>query len=142
MEKKFTDEEMTSLTQSVISQLDTWNLSDKEMVAVLGLSETTKARHFQHFRNKDKSLEQTPETLQRIEHIVGIIDALRTAYPFSDQMRMLWLKKPHRRFRKKTPLSVILNEGINGLLKVRCELDCAYGWTINEAMRTTNQKSA
>lgn len=133
MSDHFSDEEMKALTQQVINYLDAWNLPAEHMIAVLGAD--VKNRQLPLYRKGEKVLPQTKETIQRIEHIVGIADALRTAYPFSDQMRTLWLQKPHRRFRRKTPLSVILNEGLNGLMRVRVEIDCAYGWTINDAMQ-------
>lgn len=129
----FTDEEMKMLTRQVIEYLDGWSLSAEHIIAILGAD--VKNRQLPIYRKGEKVLPQTKETIQRIEHIVGIADALRTAYPFSDQMRVLWLQKPHRRFRRKTPLSVILNEGLNGLMRVRVEIDCAYGWTINDAMQ-------
>ncbi|CAA6800806.1 MAG: Unknown protein [uncultured Thiotrichaceae bacterium] len=133
MSEHFTDEEMKMLTRQVIEYLDGWSLSAEQTIAILGAD--VKNRHLPLYRKGEKVLSQTKETIQRIEHIVGIADALRTAYPFSDQMRVLWLQKPHRRFRRKTPLSVILNEGLNGLMRVRVEIDCAYGWTINDAMQ-------
>ena len=84
----------------------------------------------------DRAFPKTDELLTRIDHIIGIADALRTTFPFSDKMRLLWLRKPHRRFKKNTPLNVILTDNSpNGLLKVRMEVDCAYGYTISEAMK-------
>ena len=68
-----------------------------------------------------------------------ITDALRTTFPFSSQMRVMWLQKPHRRFQKRTPLSVMLDEGADGLQKVRVEVDCTYGYAINDALHARQQ---
>ena len=38
------------------------------------------------------------------------------------------MKSKHRRFDNETPLNIILEEGINGLYKVRSELDCTFAW--------------
>lgn len=138
MSDKYTAEEMRSLTQMVIDYLDSWKLSPEEMIAILGLPSSTKSRHLQQYRSMDKSLPQDETSLKRIDHIVGIADALRTTFPFSDQMRVMWLRKPHRRFNKNTPLSVILSEGVNGLMRVRIEVDCSYGWAISEALNNQN----
>ena len=133
----YTADEMTSLTSLVIGYLDNWELSAAEMLIVLGFPSHTKPRKMEQFRNGSLTLTQDSSTMQRVEHIMGITDALRTTFPFSDQMRVMWLRKPHRRFKRNTPLSVILNEGVNGLQRVRVEVDCSYGWAISEAMKNT-----
>lgn len=122
------NEDMVQITKAVIAYLDEWRLSPEQMIEVLGLPEGTKPRHIQQYRNHDKAFPQTEEVMTRIEHISGIADALRTTFPFSQQMRHMWLFKPHRRFRKKRPIEVIFNEGIHGLMRVRVEVDCTYGW--------------
>jgi hypothetical protein len=33
----------------------------------------------------------------------------------------------------------MLSEGINGLQKVRIEVDCSYGYAINDAMQAAQQ---
>jgi len=132
----YTQEEMQSLTQGIMSILDSWNISADQLLAVLGLTKAGKKRHIQGYRMGDRAFPQADELLTRIDHVIGIADALRTTFPFSDKMRLLWLRKPHRRFKKNTPLNVILTDDTpNGLLKVRMEVDCAYGYTISEAMR-------
>ena len=132
--KEYSAEEMTEISKAVMQYLDSWQLSGEEVISILGLDPKTRTRHLQHFRTGEKPLPQEGETLQRIDHIAGIADALRTTFPFSDKMRLLWLRKPHRRFRKNTPLAVIMEKGLNGLMKVRIEVDCAYGWKISEEM--------
>jgi uncharacterized protein (DUF2384 family) len=121
-------EKILKITQAVISYLDEWKLTPEQMLEVLGLPEKTRTRHLQQYRGGDKAFPQTEDVMMRIDHISGIADALRTTFPFNQQMRYLWLRKPHRRFRQKRPLDVIFNEGIHGLMRVRVEVDCTYGW--------------
>jgi len=139
--KTYSKEEMTEISKAVMLYLDSWKLSNAEVISILGLDPKIRTRHLQFFRSGDKPLPQEGETMQRIDHIVGIADALRTTFPFSDKMRLLWLRKPHRRFRKNTPLAVIMEKGLNGLMKVRIEVDCAYGWKISEEMAKAQQAS-
>jgi len=134
--KDYSKEDMQNLTQGIMSILDAWNISVDQALAVLGLTDEGKKRHIQGYRMGERVFPETDELLTRIDHIIGISDALRTTFPFSDKMRLLWLRKPHRRFKKNTPLNVILTDDTpNGLLKVRMEVDCAYGYAISEAMR-------
>ncbi|MEB8432148.1 DUF2384 domain-containing protein [Cocleimonas sp. KMM 6892] len=138
----YSNDEMLQLTQGVISYLDGWQLSTEQMLAVLGLGDLVKSRHIQGFRMGERVFPESSELMIRIDHIIGIADALRTTYPFSDKMRLMWLRKPHRRFRKNTPLAVIMSDDSpNGLLKVRMEVDCAYGYAISEAMQDAAKKS-
>ncbi|MBU0655551.1 MAG: MbcA/ParS/Xre antitoxin family protein [Gammaproteobacteria bacterium] len=138
--QQFTPEEMTALTQAVVHHMDEWNISSEEMIAVLGLGEEVRPRNLQQYRMGMKAFPQTGETMNRIEHIVGIADALRTTFPFSSQMRVLWLRKPHRRFQRRAPLAVMLDEGAEGLMRVRIEVDCAYGYAINDALHAAQQQ--
>ncbi len=133
---EYSKDEMMQLTKGVMAYLDGWQLSTEQMLVVLGLDKIVKSRHIQGFRMGDREFPESSELLIRIDHIIGIADALRTTFPFSDKMRLMWLRKPHRRFRKNTPLAVIMaDDSPNGLLKVRMEVDCAYGYAISEAMR-------
>lgn len=132
----YSTEEMLSLTQGVMGYLDGWQLSAEQMLAILGLEGAAKKRNLQSFRLGEKSFPETKDLMVRLDHVIGIADALRTTFPFSDKMRLMWLRKPHRRFKRNTPLSVIMADDTpNGLLKVRMEVDCAYGYAISEAMR-------
>ena len=133
MNKTYSDEEMKRISSKVIGYLESWEVSAEEILSILGVPEI-KPRHLPQYRKMEKAFEQTEEVMQRIDHVVGIADALRTTFPHSDTMRLRWLRQPHRRFRKKTPLALILGAGMNGLLRVRVEVDCAYGYAINDAM--------
>lgn len=140
MTKKYDKEKLLEVTGQVINYLDQWKIGADEIINILGLD--IKARHLPQYRKMEKSLPDTEETYHRVDHIVGIADALRTSYPFSEKMRVLWLHKPHRRFGKKAPMSVILQEGVDGLMRVRIEVDCAYGWAISDAMHAAASRKA
>ena len=123
----YTDEEFMYITKTVMKVLDAWNLTTEQAVQVLGLPVQTKKRQLDKYRTL-KALPSDALIIKRLSHIVGISDALRTTFPRNLNMAEKWIKTNHRRFDNKTPLSVILEEGINGLCKVRSELDCTYAW--------------
>lgn len=123
-----------NLTQAIIRHLDEWQLTEEEIANLLALDASVHKRHIKLYRQGAKVLPTNDAMTQRIEHIIGIADALRTTFPFSSQMRLLWLRKAHRRFQQRTPLNLMLTEGLEGLLKVRIEVDCAYGYAISDAM--------
>lgn len=132
----YSNEELQFLTQGVMTYLDSWELSADQIVAILGLQSLIKTRQLQGFRSGDRVFPDSAELMIRVDHIIGIADGLRTTYPLSDQMRQIWLTKPHRRFQRKAPLTIMLNDKTpNGLLKIRMEVDCNYAYAISEAMR-------
>ncbi len=137
----FSPQQLQALTQAVMQHLDDWQISSEDTLTLLGLTEVLKLRQLNGLRNGERSLPQTAEVMLRVDHVIGIADALRTTFPFSSQMRLLWLRKPHRRFQRRTPLLVMLSEGINGLQRVRIEVDCAYGYAIDEALRAAAQRA-
>ena len=122
------DAHVLEITPHIIRALDAWQLEDSEIIAVLGLTGAIKTRELRKYRNKTQGLPWSQDMARRVDHIGGITEALQNAYPFSPEFRAMWLRQPHRRFRRATPLKVILDEGVAGLEKVRVEVDCAYGW--------------
>lgn len=123
----YTDEEFMYITKTVMKVLDTWNLTTEQTVAVLGLSSHTRKRELDKYRTL-KAFPKNEMIVKRLSHIVGISDALRTTFPRNINMSEKWMKSKHRRFDNETPLNIILEEGINGLYKVRSELDCTFAW--------------
>jgi len=134
LDQQLSDKQQIDLTRAVMRYLDTWKLSAQQIMAILNLSESVKTRHLSHFRGGTKAFPNEKDIWICVDHIIGICDALRTTFPFSEEMRLSWIRKPHRRFNRQTPLEVMLNEGTSGLLKVRIDIDCAFGWKISESM--------
>jgi len=114
------------ITKMTMQLMDDWGLEGKQIIQLLALPRATRTRHLEKFRNGD-AFPMNKETANRIEHIAGIADALRTTYPRNTQMGSRWLHTPHRRFRNKTPIETMLKSD-TGLLRFRSELDCAYAW--------------
>lgn len=116
-----------ALTNAVMAMLDDWGLASTEIIKLLGLPSETRVRHLEHFRH-NKPFPDSDQIMTRIEHLVGIADALRTTYPMNARMGTIWLRRPHRRLSNRTPLATMIDGGVNGLRAVRAELDCAYSW--------------
>ncbi len=121
-----TEADNVIITQMTMQLMDDWGLDGKQIIQLLALPKSTRTRHLEKFRQGD-SFPMNNETYQRIEHIAGIADALRTTYPRNLNMGSRWLHTPHRRFRNNTPIETMLSSD-TGLLTVRSELDCSYAW--------------
>lgn len=125
---EMSEDERIQLTQGVLCMLDEWGISGKDQLVVLGLGDAP-AREIRQLR-ENRPLPDDPEVMQRVEHLICIADALRTTYPFSQRMGKLWMNKPNRKFRQRTPAMTMVEDGIVGLISVRSYLDCSYSWDI------------
>ena len=115
------------LARRTMQILDGWHLNRDEIVTILALSARTRGRQLDRFRGGAALPDEAP-LLARAEHIAGIADALRTSFPRNGSIAACWLTTPHRRFRGRAPLALMLEDGVNGLCRVRAELDCSFSW--------------
>lgn len=123
------EEERLELTRGILGMLDEWDIAAKDQLVLLGL-ENVPAREVNRLRDS-RPLPDDPDVMMRVEHLISIADALRTTYPFSKRMGKLWMNKPNRKFRQRTPVATMVEDGIVGLVSVRSYLDCSYSWDIS-----------
>jgi len=121
---------LRQITQAVMNLLDTWDLDTRQMQEMLLLPDNVRARAFQKFRDGKDVFPDSPDILRRANYLLRIADALRTTYPRNPRMTGRWIKQPHRRFGRRTPLSIILKGGEGGLIAVLSELDCTFSWDL------------
>jgi hypothetical protein len=115
------------LTRQIMRVLDEWQLKGKDIINLLALPSKVRLRNLDRYRDGE-AFPESKETLERIEHIVGIADALRTSFPRNAHMGIIWMQTPHRRFQNQPPLAILSEQGLKGLRMVRSELDCAFSW--------------
>ncbi len=121
-------EQRVDLARAVISILDHWGLSAADQVAILALPPGTRPGMIRQYR-ENKALPDDAEVAERIEHLAGIADALRTSHPLNGTMDAIWMHTVNRRFDDRTPLEVMINDGLSGVIAVRAHLDCTFDWS-------------
>jgi hypothetical protein len=117
-----------AITQGVMNLLDSWGLHAEEMMSLLDIN--GKARHMAQYR-QNKALPDSPEVMKRIEYLVRINDALRTTYPTNPGMGKRWLRQRNHLFNQRSPLSMMMGDGKEGMVYVLCRLDCTYAWELS-----------
>jgi len=122
------EQALIDITRAVMHTLDQWSLDTEQMQTILGLPSSVRARSFNKFREGHEALPRDPDVLRRAQYLLRIADALRTAYPMNPRMSGRWVNQGQRRFGKRTPLSMILEGGEDGLSAVLAELDCTFSW--------------
>lgn len=122
-----THDERLALARTVMAVLEDWGLQARDQIRLLALPPDTKPRQLRRYGN-DTPLPDEPPVQERVDHLLGIAEALRTSYPHSRQGGAMWLNRVNYRFDDRTPLAAMLEDGIPGILAVRTHLDCAYDW--------------
>jgi len=121
---------VADLSRAVVNLLESWALNTGDMQNMLCLPDNYRARKFNKLREGTEVLPNDDKVLRRAGYLLRISDALRTTYPCNPEMAGRWIRMRHRRFRHKTPLDMILNEGETGLIAVLSELDCTFSWDL------------
>lgn len=120
-------EDRVSLTRSVIGLLESWGIGASEQIAILALPSEFSPRNMRRFQ-ADTPFPDDPDVMERIEHLIGIADALRTTFPRNPQMGPLWMHRRNKHFRRRTPVALMVEDGLNGVIAVRTHLDCSFAW--------------
>lgn len=128
--KSMTQDEQISLTVSIMVILDGWGMSAAEIISLLALPEKTPTRALRRYR-ENTAFPVTAEVEERIEHILGITDALRTSYPHNPQMGKIWIRQRSKKLKNQIPLQIIIENGLSGIIEIRKHLDCSYDWHKN-----------
>lgn len=124
-----------AISRNVMRLMDDWNISSKDIICLLALPDNTRVRHLEKYRSGEP-FPNDPGTQERIEQIAGIADALRTMYPRNAHMAPRWLRTPNRRMDNQAPVQVMVSQGLQGLLRVRSEIDCTFAWDQSGSVHT------
>lgn len=129
--KQLTEQDRLDLGRLVINTLEEWGISASDQVDMLALAGKVSGRHLRRYQD-DTPLPDDPDVLKRVEHLLGIADALRTTFPRNDRIAVIWLNQPCRRLRRRRPVDIMREDGLSGLIAVRTHLDCSFAWRESE----------
>jgi len=126
------EEAKVTFTRNIIAILDEWKVQDGDQLVLLGLPDDTRSRQIRSYRQGSSVLpENDLRVNEYIDHLLGIDDALRTSNPCNSAAGGMWMNRVNNRFKDRTPLNAMLEDGIIGIVAVRIHLDCAYDWHIS-----------
>ena len=127
MLENLTHEQQIEFTQLIMNMLDEWGVSHGNKIILLALPDQIRTRAVRRFYDGEV-LPDNPAVLERIDHLMGIADALRTSFPLNGHMASFWLNQKNHRFDNQTPLDFMLEGGLQNVVAVRAHLDCAWDW--------------
>lgn len=120
-------QQKNQLTLRLTQIMEGWKLADRDQITLLGLPKSFKARHLYMYRRGDKSFDFDQHSINFAEMILGIHESLNTTYPTNQEYAAIWLKRPVKKFKHKTPLALMLS-GEVGMRRVWYFLDCTQNW--------------
>jgi len=122
-----TKDEQVALTVRIMEILDGWGMSSAEIISLIALPGKTPTRALRRYR-ENTAFPISPEVEERIDHIMGITDALRTSYPHNPNMGKMWIRQRSKKLNNQIPLQIIIENGLEGIVEIRKHLDCSYDW--------------
>lgn len=125
-----TKDEQVALTVRIMEILDGWGMSSAEIISLIALPGKTPTRALRRYR-ENTAFPISPEVEERIDHIMGITDALRTSYPHNPNMGKMWIRQRSKKLNNQIPLQIIIENGLEGIVEIRKHLDCSYDWHKN-----------
>jgi hypothetical protein len=127
MLRSVTSEQDIEFAQMIMTMLDDWGVGHDDKILLLDFPPDVKVRGMRRFYI-DRALPNSSQVSSRIDHLLGIADAIRTSYPLNEKMAHFWLNKKNHRFENLTPLEFMLHGGTRNVISVRTHLDCAWDW--------------
>ena len=120
-------EARAELARVIMRVLDEWGLEPDQKVRLLGLPESTRARALRLYL-QGTPLPDDQATDQRLSHLLSIDRALHTVLPHNTAAARFWITTPNPLFLDRTPLEVMLADGLLGMQHIVEHLNGTGEW--------------
>jgi hypothetical protein len=114
---RYTREERIRLACLITALFDHWRLPTQTQAALLGLPTGSPATMVRYRRGRP--LSDRKHVLERVGHLLVIHRCLHTLYPQNPELRHSWVSARNRRLSGHSPLVVMIDHGLPGLVVVR-----------------------
>ncbi len=113
-----------ALAQMITKLFSLWSLSTKDQLELLGMNAKNRVI-LSKYRNGEP-LSESRDTIDRVGWLLAIHKALGLLYPYSEEIRYSWVNRRNEAFNNLTPLEVMKEQGILGIVRVSrfLELNC------------------
>ena len=122
-----TEQEQVALTLRIMEIVDDWGMTAAQIISLIALPDKTPTRALRRYR-ENTAFPVSPALVERLKHIIGITDALRTSYPHNPHMGKMWMRQRSKKLNNQIPLQIIIDNGLRGIVEIRKHLDCTYDW--------------
>ena len=116
----------TDLARVLVALFDRWQLPTDSQLSLLGLSPESR-KLLGLYRRGERGLPNQRDALDRAGYLVGIHKGLRLLFPENPQLRYSWVSRRNAVLEGRTPLEVMLDDGLVGLARVARLIDFQRG---------------
>ena len=106
------------LGECVVALFRRWSLDDIDQAALLGMRASAPLHN-------GEAVPDDPLVLARVGHLLAIDRALHALYRYAPRERDGWVTSSDPHLDGRTPLSIMLDHGLAGIVAVREQLDAA-----------------
>ena len=114
------------LARVVAALLGKWELPGDAQLALLGLSPESR-KLLPQYRRGERALPHARDTLDRAGFLLGIHKGLRLLFPEDEGLRYGWVHRANALLGGRTPLAVMLEDGLVGLARIARFVDFQRG---------------
>jgi len=111
-----------ALTRKVLQVLADWDLEPMVQCELLGLPPSDAGRAFRRLR-LGNSLPDDREVWTRVALLLRLDNAVHQLFPHCAYSANLWVTSPNPRCANKTPLDIMLEDGLAGIRRIELALD-------------------
>ncbi|MCI0506305.1 MAG: MbcA/ParS/Xre antitoxin family protein [Gammaproteobacteria bacterium] len=120
-------ERRVDLARTLMSVLRNWGLTSEQQINLLGLPEETRFRMLNKFTS-GAPYPDDYDSLMRANYLLSIQNAVDSLFPHNAAAANYWMTTPSHYFANHTPLEIMLNEGLEGMLRVLNYLNGVEDW--------------
>lgn len=113
------------LAKLVMNLFEKWELSTSDQLELLGLSTSSRAL-LTKFKRGDP-LPNSRDVLDRVGWLLAIHKGLRLLFPHNPEILYTWVKRRNGLIQNRTPLEIMLEEGLVGVMKTSRFVDFLRG---------------
>lgn len=114
------------LARVLTALFERWDLPTDVQLSLLGLSPESR-KLLGLYRRGERALPASRDALDRAGYLLGMHKALRLLFPENPTLRYGWVRMRNRQLDGRTPLEVMLEEGLVGLARIARFLDFQRG---------------
>lgn len=114
------------LARVIATLFEKWELPTETQLALLGMSPESR-KVLAQYRRGERSLPNSRDTLDRAGYLLGVHKALRLLFPEDTDLRYQWVQRRNRLLGERTPLEVMVDDGLVGLARVARFVDFQRG---------------
>ena len=103
-----------------------WELPGEVQLSLLGMSPESR-KVLAQYRRGERALPNSRDTLDRAGYLLGIHKGLRLLFPENAALRYRWVQVRNRMLDGRTPLQVMVEDGLVGVARIARFVDFQRG---------------